>query len=205
MIPAAFAYHRPLSLDETLGLLAQLGEDARIVAGGHSLIPMMKLRLAQPEHLVDLQDLESDCIRALAGCGFFPLVKAVDRHEASPALEGIAERRPGLDPLGLGVDIGEADIHVLGPVRDQTPAQKIQAALAGPSVIADHRKGIGWRRVPTGRKIWSRSMRRDREDELDLADIGGEADAATYAWDPSACPSRSNRTNQAWQSCAEHI
>src|ERR1700758_4619115 len=58
MIPAPFAYHRPRSLDETLGLLAQLGEDARVVAGGHSLIPMMKLRLARPEHLVDLQDLQ---------------------------------------------------------------------------------------------------------------------------------------------------
>ena len=58
MIPAPFAYHRPRSLDETLGLLAQLGEDARVVAGGHSLIPMMKLRLARPEHLVDLQDVE---------------------------------------------------------------------------------------------------------------------------------------------------
>lgn len=57
MIPAPFAYHRPRSLDETLGLLAQLGEDARVVAGGHSLIPMMKLRLARPDHLIDLQDL----------------------------------------------------------------------------------------------------------------------------------------------------
>ncbi len=57
MIPAPFAYHRPRSLDETIGLLAQYGEDARVVAGGHSLIPMMKLRLARPEHLVDLQDL----------------------------------------------------------------------------------------------------------------------------------------------------
>jgi carbon-monoxide dehydrogenase medium subunit len=58
MIPAPFAYHRPRSLDETFGLLAQHGEDARVVAGGHSLIPMMKLRLARPEHLVDLRDLE---------------------------------------------------------------------------------------------------------------------------------------------------
>jgi carbon-monoxide dehydrogenase medium subunit len=58
MIPTPFAYHRPRSLDETLGLVAQHGEDARVVAGGHSLIPMMKLRLARPEHLVDLQDLE---------------------------------------------------------------------------------------------------------------------------------------------------
>ena len=54
MIPAAFTYHRPTSVKEAVGLLAQLGEEGRALAGGHSLIPMMKLRLAAPEHLVDL-------------------------------------------------------------------------------------------------------------------------------------------------------
>lgn len=54
MIPGSFAYHRPQSIAEALTLLADLGEDARPLAGGHSLIPMMKLRLATPEHLVDL-------------------------------------------------------------------------------------------------------------------------------------------------------
>lgn len=54
MIPGAFAYHRPSSVKEAVGLLAALGEDARAIAGGHSLIPMMKLRLATPSHLVDL-------------------------------------------------------------------------------------------------------------------------------------------------------
>ena len=54
MIPGAFDYHRPSSVKEAVGLLAQLGEDARAIAGGHSLIPMMKLRLASPSHLVDL-------------------------------------------------------------------------------------------------------------------------------------------------------
>ena len=57
MIPAPFEYHRPQSLQEAIGLLAQHGEDARVVAGGHSLVPMMKLRLAKPGQLVDLQDL----------------------------------------------------------------------------------------------------------------------------------------------------
>ena len=57
MIPGAFEYHRPTSVAEATGLLAQLGDEARVLAGGHSLIPMMKLRMAQPEHLVDLQDL----------------------------------------------------------------------------------------------------------------------------------------------------
>jgi carbon-monoxide dehydrogenase medium subunit len=54
VIPGAFAYHRPKSVKEAVALLADLGEDARPLAGGHSLIPMMKLRLATPEHLVDL-------------------------------------------------------------------------------------------------------------------------------------------------------
>jgi len=54
MIPGSFAYHRPTSVMEAVGLLAELGEDARALAGGHSLIPMMKLRLASPSHLIDL-------------------------------------------------------------------------------------------------------------------------------------------------------
>jgi carbon-monoxide dehydrogenase medium subunit len=68
MIPAPFEYHRPKSVDETLGLLARYGDEARIVAGGHSLIPMMKLRMAQPEHLVDLRHVaDLDFIREDAG------------------------------------------------------------------------------------------------------------------------------------------
>jgi aerobic carbon-monoxide dehydrogenase medium subunit len=54
VIPPSFAYHRPTSVNDAVALLADLGEEARPLAGGHSLIPMMKLRLASPEHLIDL-------------------------------------------------------------------------------------------------------------------------------------------------------
>ncbi|WP_407178422.1 FAD binding domain-containing protein [Bradyrhizobium sp. STM 3562] len=54
MIPGAFSYHRPESLADAIKLLSTLGEEARPLAGGHSLIPMMKLRLATPGHLIDL-------------------------------------------------------------------------------------------------------------------------------------------------------
>jgi len=54
VIPGAFNYHRPASIAEAVGLLATLGDDGRALAGGHSLIPMMKLRLATPANLVDL-------------------------------------------------------------------------------------------------------------------------------------------------------
>ena len=54
MIPGSFSYHCPSSVQEAVGLLTKLGDDGRALAGGHSLIPMMKLRLAEPAHLVDL-------------------------------------------------------------------------------------------------------------------------------------------------------
>ena len=57
MIPAAFDYYRPTDMAGVLALLQQHGDDARVMAGGHSLIPMMKLRMAEVPHLIDLQDV----------------------------------------------------------------------------------------------------------------------------------------------------
>jgi carbon-monoxide dehydrogenase medium subunit len=55
MYPASFEYHAPASIKEVLGLLGQHKDDAKLLAGGHSLVPMMKLRLAQPKHVIDLR------------------------------------------------------------------------------------------------------------------------------------------------------
>ena len=57
MIPGSFSYHRPATVADAVKLLSTLGEEARPLAGGHSLVPMMKLRLATPEHLVDLHGI----------------------------------------------------------------------------------------------------------------------------------------------------
>lgn len=56
-VPANFEYEKATTVEEALALLARHGEEARAVAGGHSLIPMMKLRLAQPEALIDINDV----------------------------------------------------------------------------------------------------------------------------------------------------
>ena len=53
MIPGAFEFHRPQTVADAVKLLSTLGDEARPLAGGHSLVPMMKLRLASPEHLID--------------------------------------------------------------------------------------------------------------------------------------------------------
>jgi carbon-monoxide dehydrogenase medium subunit len=55
--PAAFEYERATSVEGAIASLNRLGPEARIIAGGHSLLPMMKLRLANPEHLIDINDL----------------------------------------------------------------------------------------------------------------------------------------------------
>ena len=59
-VPAPFEYERATSVEHALDLLARLGPDARLLAGGHSLLPMMKLRLATPEHLIDIDALAAE-------------------------------------------------------------------------------------------------------------------------------------------------
>jgi aerobic carbon-monoxide dehydrogenase medium subunit len=58
MIPESFEYHIPKTLEEAARLAAEFADDGKLLAGGHSLIPMMKLRLASPKHLVDLGHIE---------------------------------------------------------------------------------------------------------------------------------------------------
>jgi carbon-monoxide dehydrogenase medium subunit len=66
--PAAFEYERATSLEGAIASLEKLGSEARVIAGGHSLLPMMKLRLANPEHLIDINGLtELDYIREAGG------------------------------------------------------------------------------------------------------------------------------------------
>jgi carbon-monoxide dehydrogenase medium subunit len=59
-VPAPFQYERATSVEHALELLQRLGPEARLLAGGHSLLPMMKLRLAAPEHLIDIDDLAGE-------------------------------------------------------------------------------------------------------------------------------------------------
>ncbi len=110
MIPGSFAYHRPQSVREAVAMLADLGEEARPLAGGHSLIPMMKLRLAQPQHLVDLggiPDLKG--VRAEAGDVVIGAMTSQHEMIASPVL---AERIPLLREVS--VLIADPQVRYMG-------------------------------------------------------------------------------------------
>ena len=78
-VPAPFEYERATSVDHAIGLLDRLGDTARLVAGGHSLLPMMKLRLANFEYLIDINDLHSELGYIVADPGQIR-IGALTRH-----------------------------------------------------------------------------------------------------------------------------
>lgn len=80
MKPGVFTYHAARSADEAVALLARHGEDARLLAGGQSLVPMMNMRLAQPRHLIDLNRAVG--LDAIARDGDRLVLGALVRHEA---------------------------------------------------------------------------------------------------------------------------
>jgi len=94
MIPSKFDYARPKSLDEAFALLAEHGDEAKILAGGHSLIPMMKLRLAEPGMLVDLGAVPD--LRGIAFDGKRFTIGAMTTHAAVAASAELKEHAPVL-------------------------------------------------------------------------------------------------------------
>jgi carbon-monoxide dehydrogenase medium subunit len=92
--PAAFCYHRPRSLVEALDLLAQLGEDGKVLAGGQSLVPLMSMRLSAPGHLVDVNHVpgldavavDRDAVRVGALVRHSALEHHVAAYDAAPLL-----------------------------------------------------------------------------------------------------------------------
>jgi aerobic carbon-monoxide dehydrogenase medium subunit len=93
--PAQFEYERATSIDGAIAALAKLGPGARLIAGGHSLLPMMKLRLANPEHLIDINDLhELSYIRETAAPTPEIRIGALTRHAELLESELLAEHFP---------------------------------------------------------------------------------------------------------------
>lgn len=92
MLPSSFEYHRPSTIGEALDLLASSGDDAKVLAGGQSLIPMMKLRFAVPSHLVDINRIEG--LDAIEEVGDELHIGALVRHSQLAGSELINAKYP---------------------------------------------------------------------------------------------------------------
>jgi len=148
MIPAAFQYHAPTSLGEATALLAKLGEEAKILSGGQSLIPLMKLRLSSPPHVVDINGiaglayvLEADGVLAIGALtreseleesdvirSHYPLLHDVTKVIADPLVRNLAT---------VGGNLAHGD-----PANDHPAAM----LALGAEVVA--RGPAGERRIP---------------------------------------------------------
>jgi carbon-monoxide dehydrogenase medium subunit len=99
MIPGPFSYHRPATVADAVKLLSTLGEEARPLAGGHSLVPMMKLRLATPEHLVDLHGVAA--LKGIRRDGDTIVIGAMTTQHELLASDEIGKFLPILDETAL--------------------------------------------------------------------------------------------------------
>src|ERR1700688_3826316 len=112
MIPGPFSYHRPATVADAVKLLSTLGDEARALAGGHSLIPMMKLRLAPPDHLVDLHGI--DALKGIRRDGNKVVIGAMTTQHELLASDQIAKSLPILHEAALL--IADPQVRYMGTI-----------------------------------------------------------------------------------------
>ncbi|GAB6875337.1 FAD binding domain-containing protein [Thermaerobacter litoralis] len=151
MIPSAFAYHRPETLDEVFELLGRYGDQAKLLAGGHSLLPAMKLRLAQPQVLIDLGR-----VRELSGIAVEPdgtlRLGALTTHHQVMTDPTVRRHAPLL--AEVAAVIGDMQVRyrgtVGGSVAHADPAADYPAALLALEAEIEVAGPGGERAIPAG-------------------------------------------------------
>lgn len=140
MIPATFTYHRPGTVDETMTLLAEYGDEVKILAGGHSLLPLMKLRLAVPEFVIDVGRLRE--LSYVRDEGDVVAIGALTRHRDLETSDVLAREAPLLS-YAAGF-VGDPQVRhrgtIGGSLAHGDPASDLPAvvlAMDGVLVVGD--------------------------------------------------------------------
>jgi carbon-monoxide dehydrogenase medium subunit len=143
MYPAAFEYHTPSTVQDAISLLGRLGDDAKLLAGGHSLIPMMKLRLARPKHLVDLRKVPG--LSGIREDGGTISIGALTTHYAIESSSLLKQKCPLL--AEIADQIGDPQVRNMGTIGGSLahadPAADFPAAVLalGAELVAEGPKG----------------------------------------------------------------
>ncbi|MFN8571543.1 MAG: xanthine dehydrogenase family protein subunit M [Gemmatimonadaceae bacterium] len=129
MYPASFEYHRAASVADALALMEKYGDDAKVLAGGHSLLPVMKLRFASPGHLIDIGRIGA--LQGVSEAGGVVTIGALARHAEVAAF---ASGRRGLGALADAASaIGDVQVRnrgtIGGSVAHADPGADLPAAL----------------------------------------------------------------------------
>ncbi|MBI4562937.1 MAG: xanthine dehydrogenase family protein subunit M [Candidatus Rokubacteria bacterium] len=143
MYPAQFDYHTPSTVQEAVSLLGRFKDDAKLLAGGHSLIPMMKLRLAQPKHLIDLRKVPG--LSGIREEGGGIVIGALTTHWQVESSTLLKQKCPLL-PEAAG-QIGDPQVRNLGTIGGSLahadPAADYPAAAIalGAELVTEGSKG----------------------------------------------------------------
>ena len=150
MIPSTFSYKRAGSAEEALDLVAEFGEDAKFLAGGHSLLPLMKLRLAAPEVIIDLTGLTE--LSYITDQGSHVAIGALTRHHDLEHSGLLGRQVPLL--AHAASKVGDPQIRhrgtIGGSVAHSDPASDLPAVLRALTATIVARGADGSRQIPIG-------------------------------------------------------
>lgn len=182
MIPAAFEYYRPKDMAGVIALLEEHGDDARVMAGGHSLIPMMKLRMAEVPHLIDLQAIDG-----LQGIditdGTITLGAMVTQHDLVNHA-GLVQAAPILREAAL--QIADPQVRYMGTIGGNVANGDPGNDMPGLMQCLDARYNLvgpdGTRSVPA-RDFYEGAYVTDRADDEVLVSVSLVIPAGGYAYE----------------------
>jgi carbon-monoxide dehydrogenase medium subunit len=182
MIPARFEYHRPADVASALALLGEHGDEARVLAGGHSLIPMMKLRMAAVSHLIDLQDI-ADLSGVRIEGGRVTIGAMTTQHDLI-VHDGLAEAAPILREAAL--QIADPQVRYMGTiggnVANGDPGNDMPGLMQCLGATL-HLVGPDGSREVAARDYYEAAYMTARADDEILTAISFDAPAGGYAYE----------------------
>ena len=182
MIPAAFEYYRPKDMAGVLSILEEHGDDARVMAGGHSLIPMMKLRMADVPHLIDLQDV--DGLSGIAVGSDSITIGAMVTQAEIIADEALATAAPILREAAL--QIADPQVRYMGTVGGNVANGDPGNDMPGLMQCLDAvftLVGPGGERTVPAREFYEAAYMTAREDEEVLTAVTIPSPTGGYAYE----------------------
>jgi len=182
MVPGAFNYHRPNTVDGVIGLLGEWGDDARVIAGGHSLIPVMKQRLSDISHLIDLAGVES--LKGISVDGGTVTIGAMTTQHELITSDALASAAPIIREASL--QIADPQVRYLGTiggnVANGDPANDMPGLMQTLDAIY-HLAGPNGTRTVSARDFYEAAYFTAREDDEILTGVSFAATGGGYAYE----------------------
>ncbi|MGI9364357.1 MAG: FAD binding domain-containing protein [Rhizobiaceae bacterium] len=182
MIPAAFEYHRPDSVENAVKILSDLGDEARVVAGGHSLIPMMKLRMTGLSHLVDLQGIGG--LKGISVDGGIVTIGAMTTQHELITSSDLATHAPIMAEAAL--QIADPQVRYMGTIGGNVANGDPGNDMPGLMQCLDATYtlvGPSGERTVAAREFYEAAYFTAREDEEILTSISFSATSAGHAYE----------------------